>query len=94
MTDHNTDEELMAAARGAQAEMELRETEKAFESLRLGLFETIAGSGMEQSVLREKCYLAVFILDGVKQLLLTTAASKAVADHAGLIRGILSGEVE
>lgn len=86
MSDHNTDEEIMAAARGGQAEMELRETEKAFEGLRLGFLETIAKSGMEETGLREKCYLGVIVLDGVRQLLVSVQASKAVVDYNAVIR--------
>jgi len=89
-----TEDEEIAAARGARAEHELRETSKAFESLRQGLFETIAKSGMTETELREKCYLALMILDGVKSLLTATAGDKAIAEYSQTIREIMSGRAE
>lgn len=89
-----SDDPEILAARGAQAEMELRETEKAFDSLRQGFLETIAKSGMEEAPLREKCYLGVTVIDGVKALLIAVAGNKAIAQHDEMIRDILAGKAE
>lgn len=89
-----TDDELEAISRGAQAAHELRETERAFKTVREGLFEVIAKSALGEQELREKCFLAVQTLDQVKRVLVEVAAGKDVADHSALIRGILNGEDE
>lgn len=94
MTPHTTDEEYREAARADQAAMELRETERAFEEVRKGLFEVIATSALGETNLRERCFMAVQSLDQVKAILLQVASSKAVVEHNALIRSIMAGDGE
>lgn len=86
-----TEDDTYAAARGAQADHEYRELEAAFAATRNGLFELIAGSAMSETELREKAYVGLHVLDGVKSALLAVAGNKAVAQHADLIRNIMAG---
>lgn len=89
-----TAEEHREAARADQAAMELRETEKAFDEVRKGLFEAIATSKLGEHELREKCFMAVQALDAVRGILVQVASAKAMIEHNALIRGIIAGADE
>lgn len=85
MTDR-TPEELAAIAGAGQARAELAQTEEAFAKVRAGMLEVIAKSDLGESVLREKLYMGVQMLDAVKKMLLDTAAGGDVAEYNATIR--------
>lgn len=83
-------------ARAARARSELSETESAFEALRQAYLEEIALSSRDQQDKREKLYLAVHVLQSVRQTLFGFVAAgkieerpnarSAIAEHSTLLR--------
>lgn len=87
-----THEEQMAASAGAQAKVELRQTEQAFDAVRQGLFTLIEDSKVAETVIREQAYAGLSILNSVRAALFAVASSADVAEHSSLIRDILAGK--
>lgn len=81
----------LAAARGAQAEYELRETDQAFKDVRAGLMEAWATSALGEAEFRDRAYHAIQTLDAVKAALIAVASGKAITQHDDLIRNVLAG---
>ncbi|OFX05439.1 MAG: hypothetical protein A3E78_09515 [Alphaproteobacteria bacterium RIFCSPHIGHO2_12_FULL_63_12] len=85
MTDHTPDE-LQAIGKAKQAKAELSQTDKAFEDVRAQLLELIATSKPGETVLREKAYLGVQVLENVKGWLIKAAAGADVAEFTAEMR--------
>lgn len=91
MTDY-TDDEHRALSDAGQARAELRQTAKAFEAVRMGLFELIERSPIDAKDVREQAYAGLHILTRVKQALEEAVAMGDVAEASALRRAILAGE--
>lgn len=89
---HLTDDEILAQARAESAQSEYRALEEAFASVRASLLENIAASPLVKADFRERCYMAVQVLDAAKVALLSVAVGKPIAEHNALIRSILNGK--
>lgn len=88
MTEYTPDEQAQLNA-AAQAGAELRQMDGAFDKIRSDMLELIAKSAMGESVLREKLYLGVSVLDQVRTLLFTMADGVTVIDSNALIRKLM-----
>lgn len=75
------DQAEQAIRHGRQAVAELQLTAKAFVRLRQAMFEKIAASPLDAQPLRERLYLSVQILDGVRAALLEAVADGEHANY-------------
>jgi hypothetical protein len=91
MTDY-TDDEHRALSDAGQARAELRQCEKAFEAVRMGLFELIERSPIDAKDVREQAYAGLHILARVKLALEETVAAGEVVENSASLRAILAGE--
>lgn len=77
----NDDQAEQAIRDGRQALAELQMTDKAFARLRQAMFEKIASSPLDAQPLRERLYLSVQILDGVRDALMEAVADGEHANY-------------
>lgn len=89
MSDLTADERLELAA-AAQARSEFDQLENAFAEVRAGMLEAIASSAFEDTLIRERLYMGVNVLDNVKAVLIRQAAGAEVARNAAAMREIMS----
>lgn len=82
----------IALSEALRAASEYEQLEGAFNSVRQGMFEIIAKSGLGQGELREQMYLGVSVLDKVRSAIFAVAAEADVARHRDLIARILTGQ--
>ncbi len=81
-----TDDTDRAALQSAErAATELRETEAAFGRLRAAMVEELLASPVAAEALREKLYLGVQVLDGVRRALHEAVGAGEVAQYRSLL---------
>lgn len=91
MMERNVDE-IVALSEAQSARAEFERLEAAFASVRQGMFEIIAASGLNEGGLREQMYTGVQVLDRVKAAMIAAASEADVLEHKGLIERILRGQ--
>lgn len=87
MTNY-TPEEQKQLGDAHQAAAELRQTDAAFATIRAEMLEAIARSALGESVIREKLYMGVNMLDRIKASLETLAMSGEMIEHNVLMRDL------
>ena len=70
-----------AARIGAQAKIELEQTQRAFDGLEVILLEGIASSSPDEGAKRERLYAGINGLRRVRQALIIAASNTAVEDY-------------
>lgn len=85
-------DKAIALSEALRAASEYEQLEGAFNSVRQGMFEIIAKSGLGQGGLREQMYLGVSVLDKVRSAIIAVAAEADAAQHSDLIARILTGQ--
>ena len=74
------------ARRAAQAKLELRETEKAFEAVRQAMIGRLFDSPLSSTAEREQLYLGVQALTAVRDALIGVIAAGDLEDAAEQVR--------
>jgi hypothetical protein len=78
-----TEEEALAI--GRQAALELPQTELAFEGLEREMFEEMLLTAVEQVDKREKLFMAIRSLRGLKKALVRAARAAEVANYRAIL---------
>jgi hypothetical protein len=84
MTDDDTDRAALQAAE--RSAVELSQTEAAFGRLRAAMVEELLASPVAADALREKLYLGVQVLDGVRRALHEAVGAGDVVRYRDLLR--------
>lgn len=87
-----TEDEHHTLAEAGQARVELRQCERAFEEVRMGLFELIERSPIEARDVREQAYAGLHILKRVKTALEAAVVAGEATERNAEVRAILKGE--
>lgn len=89
------DPDRAALAAAEHAAGELQQTGAAFDRLRGAMIDELLASPVAQTVLREKLYLGVQVLDGVRRALHEAVSAGEVANYRALLQveGLSAGDV-